>query len=468
MQWLYLYFPSLQLDSLLHQQAYHQACVLVHKNKVVQANPEARQLGIKIGAGLAQAALLCAQLKVIAYDSKQEQRLLAQLARRLYQTSATLYLDPPQGLLLQTSDMLRLYDGLPRYWQQLQQPLMERGLHYHYASAHSPLAAQVLARAGNDRLLEHQHEATALLGQLPIHGAGLEPKLALQLERLGLNTLGQAQALPRSALGQRLGQTLVTYLQQLDTHSAPKRPAYRPAEHFRQRLELLYEIEQSTALRFPLKRLLADLEAFLEPRQLQVAGLSLGLEYREGNAKRLHIGCSDGEYRGDTWLALCMLKLEQLQLQAPIIAISLNTKGQMPWAPLSAQLFEPPGGKLTTGQLISRLQNKLGDHAVQQVYLRDDHRPERSFYQGPPHSHYQTQAATTALRPSLLFTLPQALGHKPNHQWCILSGPERIQSGWWDNVSICRDYFIARNPIGQVCWLFRTPREEWFLHGYFS
>jgi protein ImuB len=165
---------------------------------------------------------------------------------------------------------------------------------------------------------------------------------------------------------------------------------------------------------------------------------------------------------------LCMLRLEQLQLQAPIIAISLNTKGQMPWAPLAAQLFEPPGGKLTPGQLISRLQNKLGDHAVQQVYLRDDHRPERSFYQGPPHSHYQTQPATIALRPSLLFALPQALGHKPNHQWCILSGPERIQSGWWDNVSICRDYFIARNPMGQICWLFRTPREEWFLHGYFS
>ncbi len=59
MQWLYLYFPSLQLDSLLHQ------------------------VGIKIGAGLAQAALLCAQLKVITYDSKQEQRLLTQLAQRL-------------------------------------------------------------------------------------------------------------------------------------------------------------------------------------------------------------------------------------------------------------------------------------------------------------------------------------------------------------------------------------------------
>tara|TARA_B100000780_G_C21054957_1_gene423814 strand:+ start:534 stop:881 length:348 start_codon:yes stop_codon:yes gene_type:complete len=115
MQWLYLYFPSLQLDSLLHQQAYHQACVLVDKNEVVQANSKARQLGIKVVTGLAQAALLCGQLKVIAYAPKQEQRLLSQLAQRLYQNSATLYLDPPQGLLLQTSDMLRLYEGLAAY-----------------------------------------------------------------------------------------------------------------------------------------------------------------------------------------------------------------------------------------------------------------------------------------------------------------------------------------------------------------
>jgi len=468
MQWLYLHFPSLQLDSLLHQQACDQACVLIDKNHVVQANAEARQLGIKIGTGLAQAALLCAQLKVIVYDAKQEQRLLSQLAQRLYQTSATLYLDAPQGLLLKTSDMLRLYAGLASFWLQLQQPIIERGLHYHYASAHSPLAAQILAKSGNDRLLNTQDEATLLLAHLPIQYADLEPKLTLQLERLGLNTLGQAQALPRSALGQRLGKTLVTYLQSLDNTSAPSRPSYQPPERFRQRLELLYEIEYSTALRFPLKRLLDDLEAFLTPRQLQAAGLSLGLDYREKPAEKVHIGCSDGEYRAESWLNLAMLRIEQLQLQAPIVAISLNTKGQTPWAPLSAQLFDTQGGKLTPGQLISRLQNKLGEHAVQQVYLRDDHRPERSFYQAQPKANYQEQGAIKALRPSLLLTLPEPLHHKPNHQWCILSGPERIQSGWWDNVSICRDYFIARNPMGQVCWLFRTPREEWFLHGYFS
>ena len=65
MQWLYLYFPSLQLDSLLNQQAYHQPCVLVDKNKVLQANPEARQWGIKIGTGLAQAVDQRSENKVL-------------------------------------------------------------------------------------------------------------------------------------------------------------------------------------------------------------------------------------------------------------------------------------------------------------------------------------------------------------------------------------------------------------------
>ena len=468
MQWLYLYLPSLQLDSLLHQQASDEACVLVRQNQVVQANSQARQLGIALGTGLAAAALLCAQLKVIAYDHKHEQRLLKQLAQRLYQTSATLYLDPPQGVLLQTSDMLKLYEGMAAYWQRLQQPLIERGLYYHYASAHSPLAAQVLARAGNDRLLNNTQEANALLAQLPIQRAGLAPKLTQQLERLGLNTLGQAQALPRSALGQRLGQELVTYLQQLDHTKAPAKTNYQPPERFRQGLELLYDIELSTALRFPLRRLLDDLEAFLAPRQLQAGGLNLSLDYRELPAEKVFIGCSGGEYRAQIWLNLTMLRLEQLKLQAPIVAIRLSTSGQHAWTPLSDQLFEPQGGKLTADQLISRLQNKLGNHAVQQVFLRDDHRPERSFYQGHPKVHAVASKATTCLRPSLLLTIPQALHHKPNQQWCVLSGPERIQSGWWDNVSICRDYFIARNPRGQVCWLFRTPAEEWFLHGYFA
>jgi len=64
------------------------------------------------------------------------------------------------------------------------------------------------------------------------------------------------------------------------------------------------------------------------------------------------------------------------------------------------------------------------------------------------------------------------------------SGPERIESGWWDNRPIARDYYIARARNGTRLWIYHErpgctrgrargtspPRSppRWFLHGLFS
>ena len=31
-----------------------------------------------------------------------------------------------------------------------------------------------------------------------------------------------------------------------------------------------------------------------------------------------------------------------------------------------------------------------------------------------------------------------------------------------------RDYFIARTEQGRWLWVFRTPEQQWFIHGQFS
>jgi protein ImuB len=50
------------------------------------------------------------------------------------------------------------------------------------------------------------------------------------------------------------------------------------------------------------------------------------------------------------------------------------------------------------------------------------------------------------------------------------SGPERIESGWWDGRDVRRDYYVARNPAGVRFWVFRDrePSGRWFLHGVFG
>jgi protein ImuB len=52
----------------------------------------------------------------------------------------------------------------------------------------------------------------------------------------------------------------------------------------------------------------------------------------------------------------------------------------------------------------------------------------------------------------------------------VLSGPERIETGWWDGQPARRDYFIARNPQGEMLWIYRelAQPDHWFLHGHFG
>ena len=74
----------------------------------------------------------------------------------------------------------------------------------------------------------------------------------------------------------------------------------------------------------------------------------------------------------------------------------------------------------------------------------------------------------TSARPLPLKTgdlLPQADG-----PLTLLDGPERIESGWWDDFDVTRDYFVARDDSGVKLWIFRERNDQknWFLHGVFN
>jgi protein ImuB len=51
----------------------------------------------------------------------------------------------------------------------------------------------------------------------------------------------------------------------------------------------------------------------------------------------------------------------------------------------------------------------------------------------------------------------------------LISGPERIESGWWQGTAIKRDYFVAADHH-RLCWIYREQRGvmQWYRHGWFS
>ena len=52
----------------------------------------------------------------------------------------------------------------------------------------------------------------------------------------------------------------------------------------------------------------------------------------------------------------------------------------------------------------------------------------------------------------------------------LQGGPERIETGWWEQGQVARDYYRAVDTRGVRLWIFRerqTPH-RWFLHGLFA
>jgi protein ImuB len=161
---------------------------------------------------------------------------------------------------------------------------------------------------------------------------------------------------------------------------------------------------------------------------------------------------------------LLWLKLENITLSAPVFAVRLNVINTYIRSPDKSDLFAGKQGRLSRLQLISLLQAKLGEQAIATPALTNDYRPERVIQTAQLLAKPIQNFALYALRPSFLLAAPQRLQEKVS----IAYGPERIATGWWDATPITRDYFIARNQLGQWYWVFKTATGEWYLHGVFS
>ena len=66
--------------------------------------------------------------------------------------------------------------------------------------------------------------------------------------------------------------------------------------------------------------------------------------------------------------------------------------------------------------------------------------------------------------PALLQLLSGSKPERVIRSW----GPERIETGWWRGLSVCRDYWRVETETSQHFWVYRDLRSgQWFLHGEF-
>ncbi len=466
MLWLYLHFPSLLLDHYTRTQGQSPLALLRGKPPVIeQATASARDQGVRPGQSLATAQSLCPELLPCHSDEQRQQRELTALAAWLYPLASPLTLWPPDGIAIRAGELKRLYGSLEALCQALTEAIQQRGLHYHMATAGTPRMARLLARHHPERCSENEADWHQALAALPVSATDWPLKVRERLQRMGLTHLGQLlQCCPRE-LAHRLGPELVRDLQLLRGQRHEPCTEFVPPERFRQRLELIQEASHTGALRFPLQRLLQDLETFLRYRQQASDHLELILLHPDRQHTRVPIRLSRPRHRASDMAELIQLQLENQQLQDSVHSLELRTRRLLALHNTAQDLFQrEEADRDALEELISRLGAKLGEDQLLRPALRDDHRPEHAHHLGH-RQHSNGTARRQVTRPLWLQQPPQPLTVTPR-EW--LNGPERLQGGWWDGDYVRRDYYIARLEAGRQAWLFRNADGQWFIHGWFG
>ncbi|MGK9064102.1 Y-family DNA polymerase [Stutzerimonas chloritidismutans] len=468
--WACILLPQLAMDGVLRTRAERESPLALlsgtaQRRLLHAVNPAARALGLKPGQPLAAALALTRDFAMVEYDLAAVESWQQLLAAWAYGYSSQVSLHFPRCLLLEVHSSFGLFGPWPRFEARLRGELEQLGFRHRICLAPNPAAARALVNAHDGLAVTEASQLHEVLGQMPIERIGLPRETATALSRMGVRTLQQALALPRDSLAKRASTGVLMHIDTLLGQRPLLLEFYRPPDVFDTRIELNFEVESNQALLFPLRRLTADLAAFLSGRDCGVQRFSLYLEHRNLPDSEVPVGLLSAERESAMLFELTRGRLEHLQLPAPVLAVRLLAQDLPRFTPVHQPLFdERPQQNLPWEQLRERLRARLGDNAVVPLSARADHRPECAWQE------------RTLLRPEPLPSQgprPGWLLHKPQplreEGLRILAGPERIESGWWDGADARRDYYLVLTSSGQRGWAFRpVTGGPLLLHGWFA
>ena len=469
MLWLGLYFPQLPLEVFERARQQGGAFAVVSRERgreqISRCNAAAATYGIQPGLALPAALALHAGLAVRARDEARETQALQELAAWAYQFSARLAFEPSL-LLLEVGASARLFGGVQRLLDRVVREAGQLGYSLGHALAPTPTAAGLLARRRPGCQVLDRAGLAEQVGDIPLRQLTRDAGVRALMQHIGLTTIGDALALPRAELIRRTGPALALLLDRLLGVVPDPRDEWQPPRRFTQRIELLGEIERSTALC-----------GFLRGHGGGAQGLQWCLEHRDRPESSFEQGLLDPSRDADHMLEVFRERIERLELQAPVVAIRLRVDDWLTFEERSLAMFD--AASRNDHALLERLGNRLGEQRVRSLRCRADHRPERAWQlctPGDPGADFAVAPASLHHRaqPPWLLAQPRPLTDEAGQP--VYGGvlrleqpPQRIEAGWWDGGDITRDYFVAHSVAGERLWVFQDRRSgSWYLHGLFT
>lgn len=442
--------------------------------RVLSCNPAAAELGIRVGMPLTAAYALTANLQVRLRDPSREARALAGVAAWATQFSPTVSLASTSEVLLEISGCLRLFGGARVLAGRLRAGLAELGYQANVSLAPTPTAALLLARRGVDTSIRDRREIRRALAPLPLRLLDQPPQVIALLQTMGIRTFRDWWTLPRDGLARRFGQGMLDEIDRaLGLLPDPRLPFTPPQRHSAS-LDLPVPVLETEPLLFAAKRLVLELCGHLAMRQIGVVRLRLELGHARHGTTPVTLGLSTASRDAAHMMTLLRERLATVELPEGVESLTLIAVEVRALGSHNQALFADGRPSREEGwRIIEHLRARLGVAAVHGLETFPDHRPERAYRRMLPG--HARDGSCDLQRP--LWLLPQPRRLQPDDDlvamerpFVLLEGPERVESGWWDDFDVKRDYFVARDSTGARFWLYRERPDgrDWFVHGIFA
>ncbi len=395
----------------------------------------------------------------------------------------------PDSLWLDISGSEALFGGEEGLIHALRTDLAEQGIQVRIAIANTWGAAWAVSHFAESviSIIPSTEEQEDAIKSLPVAALRLPDKIVDSLRTLDILTIGQLMRLPRASLPSRFGKELGRRLDQ----ALGLVPELLTAERSLEPLivEWLFEepMTDRQAVNHVCEVLLERLLTTLDDRRVGLRELIchwLGAE-TEPFSLRLLRPTTERRHL----LGLLRLQCERHVFASGIHGVRIEVVEMgLPLVRQATLFGDDTQDKQPQAfaELVERLSSHLGYQAVLRAHLQPDPLPEFSCQYVPClNSPTVVGGAPMILsrlrcRPLRLLRVPRLLSVETSSREVLpsrierlpvirVSGPERIESGWWRGADAKRDYYRFDLSDGASLWTFcDRVSGHWFLHGLFS
>jgi protein ImuB len=304
------------------------------------------------------------------------------------------------------------------------------------------------------------------LAPLPVSSLPIGADDARWLTKLGVRTVAELRALPRSALARRLGARAAVVLGLADGEDRAPLTPYVPPEIPEECATLEYGVEGSEALTFVAKTLTDRLATRLAGRAVAASRIELDLvldvallrsdpssDSREPDRidriQRIAIDLPAPLSSASDLLAALRPKIERAVLRAPVLSAKLRAASLVHKPQAALSLFEvQPKAERALPRLVAELAADLGEEAVGRLSLGDSWVPEER-------SRFVRLDVKTNARPkgTASGAAPSATSGKARRMLASVPEPTRI---------LAEPVLVPRDTVKVIRHLSRLEAVDWW------